>query len=303
MMLQIFLDNTDSESMSKGLLIRQATVSDKEAITNLINRGDFVHQHLDWRSSLNSIGEQTYLVVEENNKIVAVLACLTDSTNIAWVRLFGVIGSKKPELYWQILFSKIIEQYQTFPQTPIFALAIEEWFEYILHSYGFTIYHQITVLEWRKKINYLPSPNRNSTIRLMTIKDVFDVYAIDNKSFEPIWRLPIDAISNALINSAYATVAMIGEKIAGYQISTATKSSAHLARLGVLPEFQNQSVGSNLIGDLISKFVSLGHKTISVNTQSDNASSLALYQKMGFLETGETFPVFQYDRNNIIGAN
>jgi RimJ/RimL family protein N-acetyltransferase len=33
---------------------------------------------------------------------------------------------------------------------------------------------------------------------------------------------------------------------------------------------------------------------LSVNTQSDNDASLALYQKMGFTRTGESFPVLVY---------
>jgi ribosomal protein S18 acetylase RimI-like enzyme len=32
---------------------------------------------------------------------------------------------------------------------------------------------------------------------------------------------------------------------------------------------------------------------LTVNTQSDNAASLALYRKTGFHETGERYPVYQ----------
>jgi len=32
---------------------------------------------------------------------------------------------------------------------------------------------------------------------------------------------------------------------------------------------------------------------LTVNTQGDNAPSLALYQKAGFRSTGECYPVFQ----------
>jgi ribosomal protein S18 acetylase RimI-like enzyme len=31
----------------------------------------------------------------------------------------------------------------------------------------------------------------------------------------------------------------------------------------------------------------------TVNTQSDNATSLALYKRIGFHETGERYPVYQ----------
>jgi ribosomal protein S18 acetylase RimI-like enzyme len=32
---------------------------------------------------------------------------------------------------------------------------------------------------------------------------------------------------------------------------------------------------------------------LTVNTQSDNSASLALYRKIGFRETGERYPVYQ----------
>jgi len=35
-----------------------------------------------------------------------------------------------------------------------------------------------------------------------------------------------------------------------------------------------------------------GADLITVNTQNNNHSSLALYQKMGFFRTGEEYPVF-----------
>jgi ribosomal protein S18 acetylase RimI-like enzyme len=33
---------------------------------------------------------------------------------------------------------------------------------------------------------------------------------------------------------------------------------------------------------------------LTVNTQSDNHASLALYEKMGFVITGEKFPVYSF---------
>jgi len=37
-----------------------------------------------------------------------------------------------------------------------------------------------------------------------------------------------------------------------------------------------------------------GVTRLTVNTQSDNLASLALYEKMGFTVTGEKFPVYCY---------
>jgi ribosomal protein S18 acetylase RimI-like enzyme len=45
---------------------------------------------------------------------------------------------------------------------------------------------------------------------------------------------------------------------------------------------------------MIKYFKRKGIDQISVNTQDNNTSSLALYKRLGFELTGETFPVFRY---------
>jgi ribosomal protein S18 acetylase RimI-like enzyme len=68
--------------------------------------------------------------------------------------------------------------------------------------------------------------------------------------------------------------------------------SGHLARLAVRNEAQGRGVGSALVRDLIQRLISKNRQRITVNTQADNAASLALYQKLGFVRTGEQYPVF-----------
>jgi len=54
-------------------------------------------------------------------------------------------------------------------------------------------------------------------------------------------------------------------------------------------------VGRALLGDLFARLVDFGIFKLSVNTQSDNAVSLNLYQKTGFVRTGEQYPVYIFD--------
>ena len=82
--------------------------------------------------------------------------------------------------------------------------------------------------------------------------------------------------------------------IVGYQLSTKSPLGTHLARLGVMPEAQGRGVGSALVSHLIQSFGAGQLSRLSVNTQADNTASLALYQKLGFIRTGEQLPVFVY---------
>ncbi len=53
------------------------------------------------------------------------------------------------------------------------------------------------------------------------------------------------------------------------------------------------------MGGLLTRLLDYGIGKLSVNTQSDNGSSLALYEKMGFTRTGERYPVYVFDVNTM----
>jgi ribosomal protein S18 acetylase RimI-like enzyme len=88
-------------------------------------------------------------------------------------------------------------------------------------------------------------------------------------------------------------VAELDSKIIGYELSTYSHFSAHLARLAVLPQNQFHGIGYYLAREMIRYFYRHGTLHISVNTQDDNQKSLNLYKRLGFSLTGERFPVFE----------
>jgi ribosomal protein S18 acetylase RimI-like enzyme len=94
--------------------------------------------------------------------------------------------------------------------------------------------------------------------------------------------------------AGYASLAQIGDEVVGYQISTRSSFGVHLARLAVLPGFQGRGIGFALVQALLKQARFAGLHRVTVNTQGDNQASLALYQKMGFILTGENYTVFTY---------
>jgi ribosomal protein S18 acetylase RimI-like enzyme len=96
--------------------------------------------------------------------------------------------------------------------------------------------------------------------------------------------------------SATSTVAELNGMIVGYQISTSVPLAGHLARLAVHPSIQRSHVGYALVHDVLNYFKEHRAWRVTVNTQSDNLASLALYKKAGFRATGERFRVYQYPK-------
>jgi ribosomal protein S18 acetylase RimI-like enzyme len=128
----------------------------------------------------------------------------------------------------------------------------------------------------------------------MTEADLRQVAETDNAAFDPLWHNSLDTIRLAFSQSLIATVAENSHGIFGYQISTGHGQRAHLARLAVRPEVQGRGIGRALLSDLFNRVTQNGISRLSVNTQSDNATSLSLYKKMGFQRTGEEYPVYTF---------
>src|SRR5436190_46759 len=150
------------------------------------------------------------------------------------------------------------------------------------------------MLEWQ----YQPWSSSEAPgvhIRHMTEADLPIVHQVDNASFDPLWQNSLETLRRAFNQSLLATVAENESGILGYQLSTGGGQRAHLARLAVHPTWQGHGVGRALLADLFGQLVNNGVFRLSVNTQSDNLVSLGLYKRMGFIRTGEQYPVYSFD--------
>lgn len=273
--------------------IRRVDSQDRRNIANLIHFELKVHRNLDWKPPLDWIGDDPYFALERGNRFLAALACPPDPPEIAWIRLFAVHSTISDWEAWNQLWPSTLEQLKYSQDVhTIAAIPIQGWFREILKRAEFLHNHDIVVYTWIGKEPPKPRNSVDLVLRPMIIDDIPDVESVDYAAFKPLWRNSSTALSIAYKQASLATVIEKGGRIIGYQISTSNQMGGHLARLAVDPAYQGQGVGYNLVYDLLSHFKRRGANQVTVNTQSDNLVSIALYEKMGFSATGETFPVF-----------
>jgi ribosomal protein S18 acetylase RimI-like enzyme len=265
-------------------LVRPANPSDHQQLSNLIFFESRLHRHLDWRSPLEWLGSPFYWALDEGGQITAALACPPEREGIAWVRLFVYTGRWSAENAWNILWK-------------VAAIAIQPWFQDILAESGFENHQQIVMLEWRgyAKQPMIRQDASGIRIRKMVADDLPEVEKTDAASFDPLWQNSLETLRRAFDQALYATVAENETGIIGYQLTTGGVQRAHLARLAVHPAVQGKGAGSALLSDLFTYISYAGISRLSVNTQNDNQASLSLYQRMGFVRTGEQYPVHTFD--------
>lgn len=276
--------------------LRRATPEDIAHLRQLLQGGRYIHRHLDWRTPLDWLGHQPFWLLLTGERVDAALACPPDPPGAAWVRLFACSEWERPAEAWHALFPKVWETLAH--QNVLAAIALRPWFARLLEREHFTLYQHVVTL-WRS-LNDPPGEHENElrrfgvTIRPMGMDDLETVASIDNSAFEWLWRNSAADIYRSWQQAAYASVAVIANRIVGFQFSTLSPTNAHLARLAVHPSWQRHGVGQALLNDVIRHFRSYRVTQLTVNTQQDNQASLALYQKAGFRLTGEEYLVYLY---------
>jgi len=248
---------------------------------------------LDWRYPLDWIGSTPFFVLESAGELVAALACPPDPPQVAWVRLFTSSGILSLGESWQILWEAVHRDLTDKGRFVVAAIVLQEWYDNLLLASGFLSRQSIVMLDREERIPIEASMPAGFSIRAMLQYDLPQVAEVDADAFELLWQNSLTSLEQAYPQAVLATVAEANGQVLGYQLSTRNPLGIHLARLAVRPIHQGHGVGRALISDLAQQAERRGMFRLTVNTQNDNAASLALYKKTGFRETGERYPVYQ----------
>ena len=268
------------------LQVRPAVLTDQRHIANLIHFSSQVHRHLDWRSPLDWIGSLPFFVLESQGQVIAALGCPPDPPYVTWVRLFVNSGKIPVQESWQILWDRARAELAHKGRFIAAAIVLQEWLRDLLFSSGFASRQSIVMLERDGGTPTEMALPPEISLRAMMPFDLPAVAEVDALAFELLWQNTLPVLERAYPQAVWATVAEMDGQVIGYQLSTRNPLGVHLARLAVRPAVQGKGLGYALVTDLIQQAGRRGISHLTVNTQSDNAISLALYLRMGFRETG-----------------
>jgi ribosomal-protein-alanine N-acetyltransferase len=281
--------------INQKITFRNASLSDRHKLANLIHFELHIHRHLDWRPPLDWLGHKPFLIAEEYGNPLAALACPPDPPAVAWIRLFAVNTRISQQAAWDLLWPEAQNQLmRQSRQISVAAIPLHAWFEDLLAANGFEEVNRVIMLAWHPPKIFQDDKSVAFNIRPMNLDDLASVEEIDAAAFGSVWQNSQGSLEIAFRQAAVATVVEDDGLLIAYQISTSTPMGGHLARLAVRPEYQGNGIGKALVRDMLSQFYRRGTQTVSVNTQKDNRASISLYQKAGFKLTGEEYPLYQF---------
>lgn len=258
----------------------------------LLDAARWQHRHLDWLQPLQLLGRRPFTLAMDEGLPVACLACPPEPPGVAWIRLFAVASGYQLQGSWEHLWTAVQAEAVDLGISQAAALCIPPWLPDMLTTSGFEAADSVDFLSWDPQPTPATPANAARMVRPLLPTDLTDVLHVDNQAFQPIWRHSLEALSAALAQSAFATVLTEDRKVVGYQISTASAHGGHLARLAVLPSYQGQGLATALVIGVLNHFRDRGYPRVTVNTQGRNDRSHALYRRLGFEATGQSFPVY-----------
>lgn len=280
--------------MTTNYQVRLALAQDQQEIANLMFFERHVHRHLDWKNPTDWLGSPFYWVLERNSRIMAVLACPQEQKETTWLRLFAHTENFSAEKAWEILWENAKRDLGKYGKIKVSAITLQCWMQSLLKESGFINDEKILMMSWTGEKTPERTPLAGITIRTMMEDDLPRVAMVDSDAFAPLWQNPLSMLEQAYSQAVIATIAESRDGIVGYQISTHSPFGAHLARLAILPQMQRQGIASALIGDLLAQLLAKEVAQLSVNTQSKNEHSIALYTKNGFKRTQEEYPLYSF---------
>lgn len=273
--------------------IRQTTEGDRGVVTTLLHNAEKKHQHLDWREPEDMLHESPFLLGFKGSTLMACIACPIENAQYAWMRIFAVREQRAIETAWKYLWSQTLSDLKKYTLNSLAALVLPKWFEDLLVDANFIETNSVIFYE-RNGGESPPKGNPLGSLRGMRPEDLDAVFELDTRAFTPLWQNSRHELLEALKLSTLATVFERDGRIIGYQLSTVSALGGHLARLAVDPQCQGQGIGTTLVGDMIESLSRRGFDRITVNTQGDNDLSHRLYRRLGFKETGDRYPVYEY---------
>lgn len=283
-----------TEQSAEGYSIRQADWRDAIIIQSLLNAHSLVHRYLDWRDPLQWLGTQPYLLLEKNQRLLAVLVCPTDPANIAWVRLFACSWEINLNRAWNLLMTAASQLLYSLESNPsCYILALEDWIDLLLQQKKYQKRQDLIILQRDLSLELQSGDTSCVSIQKLSESDLPDVESIDAVSFEDLWVYSLPTLQLAYKQSELSYLAVIEGQPVGYLLGTIAGPNAHLARIAVLSSFTRHHIASQLMATFFADLKARAICQVTLNTQSDNQASLALYDKMGFRKTGETFAVYQ----------
>jgi [ribosomal protein S18]-alanine N-acetyltransferase len=122
-------------------------------------------------------------------------------------------------------------------------------------------------------------------IKLFETRFFSHIMEIEKASFKNPYTSKILRLLASWYPELFLT-ALKGNLLVGYVVAAANEDRGHIISLAVRPDCRRQRIGTDLLASLMERLKSLEVMTVSLEVRADNLAAIALYEKLGFVRSG-----------------
>lgn len=278
--------------------VHPALQSDQPAIYRLTESNRRIHFNLDWWTFDHWLypdrASDAIWLATHRTEVLGLLLAPVDESPTAWLRAIAIADGYPAEPILAALLDRALLALRPMGVNQIAALAHPEWLADWLPAAQFTSLTE--VITFRKDDRILTRPAGKAiaaVIRPATPQDIPAIVANDRAAFDPAWWHSSKSIAHALQAVSHFSVAEFEGQVVGHAFSDLYGGQGHLIRLAVHPAFQRHGLGEQLLIESLNYQIAVGAFPFTVNTQSDNLPSQALYRRQGYWNVGRPVRVMQ----------
>ncbi len=133
-------------------------------------------------------------------------------------------------------------------------------------------------------------------IRKLNVGDIEEIVELEKQCFKSPWTK--DQFKYELLENPFANLwgLVIDDKLVGYYDLWIIFETSELANIAVLPEYQHQGYGQQLMNHIELKASEAECETIGLEVRVSNERAIALYERNGFF-TISTKPGYYKDED------
>ncbi len=267
---------------------------DKQACYDFLALDTLDYEHLDWLSAQERLFDPFSFALLDGSSIKAILSFSADVPQISWISFFASLRDGNHASYFYNIYAQGLQYLKSYAVDSVYLLDLRPWMTILAQSQGFQPHDQIISFAYTPSAVPRPHLNREVMIRSMRSTDLEAVQLLDRSCFLPQWQLGLRGLQKLHANGGVHSVLFHGNHLIAYAMHSTYGAFAHLDRIAVSPGFQAQGYGKTLIISQIQTLLKSGVIKFTVNTQSSNLPSQALYHGLGYKETGTPVPVLRY---------
>jgi [ribosomal protein S18]-alanine N-acetyltransferase len=230
-------------------------------------------------------------VLTQRDRLLAALTFGWRSAPVAWIRTVLIASEIAPDHALRMLSDPLYEVVRGEGVTTV-AITLDEWSEPWLRrpllQNGYEPMVEVVGYE-KTRLDRPAGGNQEVHVRRAQPADLDAVLALDRACFPLPWVKSAEIFGPALAQSPCFLLAEWEGAPVGYAFVTGHHGGRlfHLVRIAVLPASQRNGIGVRLLAEIVDWCARRQADVLTLNTQADNYPAQRLYERFGFVRTGE----------------